>query len=235
MTQNEDETPEVDADFPSNARKDKIVTSEARSNSIRTREEIIPTRKKVKRVVNGKIFRKKKSFIENLSQTFLGEDSRSVGTYVLWDVLIPAAKNTIQEMVSTGIEMLLFGEARSSSRRRDRERGRSTTSYGSYYHSSARNERPVAREPHYGRSINRRGVEEILFERGDEAADVLAALEDMIEQYDQATVADYYDAAGYPDGNFTDNKWGWEDLSQARCSRVRGGYIIDLPRPIELD
>lgn len=228
----DDNEPEIEVpDFPGNSNKDKIVRAESRK--VLRGDSDIPAKKKVKRVVKGKIYRKKKSFVETISQTFFGEDTKNVGTYILWDVLIPAAKDTIQEMVASGIQMLLFGESRGPSRsnRRDRERGRSTVSYGSYYRPSSRNENPERR---YGRSV-RHDVEEIIFERGDEAADVLATLEDMIDNYGQATIADYYDASGYPDSNFTNNKYGWDDLSKTRCIHVRGGYIIDLPRPIELD
>jgi len=33
----------------------------------------------------------------------------------------------------------------------------------------------------------------------------------------------------------TDNKWGWTDLSGAGVSRIRGGYLLDLPEPEPLD
>ena len=35
--------------------------------------------------------------------------------------------------------------------------------------------------------------------------------------------------------NFTDNKYGWKDLSSASVSRVRDGYLLNLPRTVLLD
>ena len=34
---------------------------------------------------------------------------------------------------------------------------------------------------------------------------------------------------------YTDQKWGWSDLALASVRGVRGGYILDLPRPIVID
>lgn len=34
--------------------------------------------------------------------------------------------------------------------------------------------------------------------------------------------------------NYTDNKYGWTDLSSAQVERVRDGYVIRLPRATSL-
>lgn len=223
----ESELPNTE-DFPNNSLKAKIRATEEGSSA--PLDDIQP-KKKIKKVTRGRLLRKKKSIGSNLAQTFFGEDTKSVGSYILWDVLIPAAKNTIQEMVASGIEMLLFGETRVSGRRRDRDRDRSIVSYDRMHHSSrSRNDEPRR----YARPSNRYDFDEIIFETGEEAADVLAGLEDLIKDYNQASVADFYELAGVPDSQWTDNKWGWDDLKRTRCLRVRNGYIIDLPRPIEL-
>lgn len=232
MAKDEDEIPEVeDADFPGNSKETKIVKSEPKASRVAKEDDI--RSRKVKRVVKGKIFRKKKGFFESLAQSFLGEETSNVGHYIVWDVLIPAAKTTIQEMVSSGIEMLLFGEARGSRRRDDRERGRSTVSYGSYFRSATRNTNPY--EHRSSRDTLRHGFEDLYFEKGDEAADVLDGLIYQIKKYGAATVADYYDLAGVDAGKYTDERWGWTDLRGVHCRYTRGGYIIDLPRPEELE
>jgi len=33
------------------------------------------------------------------------------------------------------------------------------------------------------------------------------------------------------DSTHTDHKWGWEELTGAGVSRIRGGYLLDLPEP----
>ena len=49
-----------------------------------------------------------------------------------------------------------------------------------------------------------------------------------------ATIGDLYDLVGMT-GDFTDNKWGWDNLSRASTTRVRDGYILVLPRPVVID
>lgn len=82
--------------------------------------------KKVERVIKGGLVERKKPILVRI----FGDNTKSVGHYILWDVLIPASKNTITEMISNGIEMLLYGEPRGNIRR---DRGRSYVSYTGYY------------------------------------------------------------------------------------------------------
>ena len=49
-----------------------------------------------------------------------------------------------------------------------------------------------------------------------------------------ATVADLYELVGVT-GEYTDNKYGWDSLGSASVTRVRGGYLVDLPRTRLLD
>ena len=60
------------------------------------------------------------------------------------------------------------------------------------------------------------------------------ALEDMIDQYDIASVADLYDLVGIV-GSYTDNKYGWTSVRSARIERVRDGYVIRMPKALPLD
>ena len=56
----------------------------------------------------------------------------------------------------------------------------------------------------------------------------------LIERYQSATVADLYELVGVQ-GSYTDDKWGWVDIRGAGITRVRNGYLLDLPRPQPLD
>ena len=53
---------------------------------------------------------------------------------------------------------------------------------------------------------------------------------DLVNSYDSATVADFYDLVGIT-SEFTDNKWGWTNLHGSRVIRARDGYLLDLPKP----
>lgn len=76
--------------------------------------------------------------------------------------------------------------------------------------------------------------DEIVLETRGDAEIVIEKLRDTLAQYDVVTVADLYDLVGIT-GSFTDNKWGWYNLRDARVSPVRGGYLLDLPGTTAID
>ena len=78
------------------------------SNSHKAREEV--AEKKVEKVVSGKTSTKKKSGIRKLSDTFLSEDVSNVKSYIFSEVLLPAAKKLVSDIVTNGTNMLLYGE-----------------------------------------------------------------------------------------------------------------------------
>ena len=224
------DTKELNEEFPGNSKSSRIVPM--REERIREEGALIVEPKKVRKSIEGRAVRKKTTLTQSIAQTFLGDETKSVAQYILYDVLIPAAKNTIQEMVSSGIEMLLFGETRSHSRR-DRDKGRTVVSYGSFYRGGrGRDDEREYRRPIYRDKF---GLNEIYFRRGDECSEVLDGLCDILEEYEQVTVADFFELAGIEGATWAHNKWGWEDLRKARCTHTRNGYAIIFPDPIELD
>lgn len=205
----------------------RTVTADFPSNSHKAREKKDEP-KKIEKIIQGSVVKKKKPLSKRVVETFLGDDVGSVSSYILYDVLIPAAKTTISDMVSSGIEMLLFGEAKGARTRRDK--GRSYVSYNNYYNKGDRYER---REPSL-RNRSRHNFDDIILDSRGEAEEVLSHLVDLVDDYGMASVADLYDLVGIT-SNFTDNKYGWTNLSSASVSRVRDGYLIDLPRAMPLD
>jgi hypothetical protein len=211
------------------------------SNSkIKKTEGAKPDGKKViKKVVTGTVKQQKPSFGKKVLAFLFEDDTRSVGSYIVHDVLVPAAKSMLSDMVGGGLDMLLFGERRGNRTRR--ENGRSYVSYGSYYHSPDRDrdrdredvrDREKRRVSDIGRA--RHDFDEILLETRGEAEEVLSNLVDLTLDYGVASVADLYELVGVTT-NFVDNKWGWTDLRDAHVDRVRGGYLLKLPQPVSLD
>ena len=185
---------------------------------------------KVEKVIEGRVTKKKKSFCKEIKESVVGEDVSNVKSYIIWDVLIPAIKSTIVDMVTGGIETLFYGSAKSSSRRNS-ERKNSYVSYNSMYdnRNSSR-----GREETLRKNKTTTTFDEFIFESRTEAETVLGHLVDLIEDYGMVSVADFYELIGET-STFTDNKYGWVNLANATTSRVRGGYVIDLPRPVNLD
>ena len=203
----------------------KTVNMNCPSNSHKTRIEK-KEEKKVEKVVKGTVIIRKKSWTKRFMESFIGNDINSVGGYILYDVLIPAAKSTIADMVKGGIEMLMYPDRKGSNMSRDR--GRSFVSYNNY--SSNRQD---DRREFSNRDRARHNFDEIAFKSRGDAAEVISRLVEQIIEYGQATVADLYDLVGIT-GEFTDNKYGWIDLRSASVSRARDGYLLILPKPILL-
>lgn len=189
-------------------------------------------KKEIKKVASAT--KRKKSMAKKFKEAFVGEDGddQSVADYILYDVLVPAAKNTISDMVTGGIEMILYGERRGSSRM-NRDRGRSYVNYSGY---STRRDNDRARNSSRVRRSARDRVynDDIVLPTRGEAEQVIDSLLDIIDQYGSASIADLYSLTGI-DSDFTDNSYGWTNLSTASVSRTRDGYILNLPRAYPID
>lgn len=211
--------------YPSNSHKSKAAAESSESERTTSGE------KKVERVVSGDVLRRKKPLGKRFMETFVGGDARSVWNYVLLEVLIPAAKDAMADAITQGIERVLFGEVRSSNRRGTSRTG-GYVSYNRYSSPSrppwdrGRDERP----PLSRRARAQHDFDEIILPTRREAEEVIDNLFNLISKYDVASVADLYDLVGITP-NFTDNKWGWADIRGADVTRVRNGYLLDLPKP----
>jgi hypothetical protein len=190
------------------------------SNSHKAREEV--AEKKVEKVVSGKTSTKKKSGIRKLSDTFLSEDVSNVKSYIFSEVLLPAAKKLVSDIVTNGTNMLLYGEIK------NKKGNSSKVSYSRYYDDRSRDYRsPVVR--------NNFDYDEIIFETRGDAEAVLDAMYDILNQYKVVSVAELYDLASITTHNYTCNNYGWIDLRGSSVVRVRDGYILKLPRALAID
>jgi len=186
-------------------------------------------RERIEKVATGKV--QKRSLTKRFRDSFIANDGRSVGEYVFWDILVPSAKELLNELGRGALEMFLFGEKRGGRTRRD-----GATSYVSYeaFHRNARANTVDARRPEMSRAArSRHDFDEIVLSTRGEGETVLSSLVDLIMDYGQATVADLYDLAGL-ETSYTDQHYGWTDLRDASVHRTRNGYILNLPKPISL-
>jgi hypothetical protein len=180
-----------------------------------TDEEV--KKEKVEKIVKGTVKSKKKNGFFGM---FTG-DIMDIRDYVIQDVLVPAVKNTIEDIVTNGISMLLNnGETRKGNRRSSTS---SRISYRSYYEREE-SERDRSRSRDRGYSYD-----DVILETRAEAEEVIARLDELIDVYGMASVADLYDLVGIS-GQYTDNKYGWTDVRSATHSRVRDGYLLKMPR-----
>ena len=196
-------------------------------NSHKSKEEnkaLPDEREKLEKIIKGTA-KTKKNEMRKLRDVFISEDVKSVKSYILMDVLVPAIKDAIEDIVTNGIRMVLRGEtsARKSS-------PVSKISYNRIYDSKINNDR-FARD---SSPSLRYSYDDIVLESRGEAEDVIARMEEIIEEYGFVRVADLYDLVGIT-GDYTDNKYGWTSIRSAEPVRVRNGYMLRLPRAVPLN
>lgn len=199
---------------------------EYKSNSDKACQEQL-AEKKVEAVITGKAKTRKKGEMQKFADVFIAEDANNVKSYILVEVIIPAIKKAISDIVTTGIDMILYGEVG-----RSRKNGAaSKVSYRNYYERD--NERTRA-----GSGVSRHSgldYDNIVFDTRGDAEAVLDAMNDIISQYGTVSVSDFYDLARVPNDNFTMNKYGWTNIGGATAVRIRDGYVLKLPRAIPLN
>lgn len=190
------------------------------SNSFKSKElEAKQPEKKLTKVANAKL--KKKSEIQKIAETFVAEDLNKVKNAVLMDVIVPAVKKVISDIVTNGIDMLLYGEVK-----HNKTTTTSKIGYNSMYNSQNQtNAARVARSSYIYNDI-------ILSSRG-EAEEVLNQMNEIIGTYGVVSVADLCEIVGVT-GEFTDNKYGWSDIRDAYVERSKDGYMLKLPRALPI-
>lgn len=220
----------IDSDFPSNSQRPR-------------RTEPAREEKKVERVTESEAIRRKKPLGKRLRETFVGGDTHTVWEYVVFEVLVPAAKDMVTDAATQGIERMVFGETRSTTRRnysRQPSGGFGATGRVSYDRYSSPNAagraagRDEARASMSSRGRAMHDFDEIIIPTRAEADETLEQLFDLISKYKSASVADLYAMIGVT-SQYTDDRWGWYDLRGSGVTRTRQGYLLDLPKPEPLD
>ena len=183
-----------------------------------------PETKRAQKIVSGQV-KTKSNELRTLKDVFISDDVKNVKSYILFDVLIPAVKNAIVDIVTDGVHMIFFGGSAPRGRSGSSITSKaSKVSYSSMYDRRGETARPTARYSYDDITIDNRG----------EAEAVLRQMCDLIDTYGVVTVADLYDLVGVT-GDYTDNKYGWTNLGTARIVRVRDGYLIDLPKALPIN
>lgn len=205
--------------FPSNSQSTKKTEADPP-------EEV----KKVEKIVSGRVIQRKKPLGRRFLETFFGKEN-SVWSYVLHDILIPAAKDTFTDLITQGAERAIYGEPRSASRRTGTRPG-GANGYVSYnrFSSGPRRDEPRIMSQ---RARATHDFNEIILATRPEAFAVIDQMAELASKYGQVTVSDLYDLVGLS-STFADEKWGWRDIRGIGPTRVTGGYLLDLPQPEHL-
>jgi len=176
---------------------------------------------KVESVVTGKVTVEKKTWLNKLVES-------TIGKYVVNDIVIPKVKSMTYDLVTSVVDMLLYGGT-SPSRQ-------STTTRNNYvsYSNQYKTNTPKPVNTISGTDIF--SMEKIRFESKRDAMAVLDQLCMILERYHIVTVAQFYDSANFTTDNVQANKFGWMDLSGVDVVRsYNGDYYINLPPASPID
>ena len=223
----------MESEFPSNSHIQKKPSAKK------------PEPKKVEKVISGEAIQRKKSRSKRFKEIFFsGADSKTVFSHLTSEIIIPESKRLFLEIMNAGLEWKLYGSALSPGRRGP-ARGlgggdffnRGVIAYNRMSQQPLGLGRPA--DPRDSVNLSRQSrathnFDEIVIGTRAEAIEVIDQLYSLLAQYELVSVADLYNMIGITPA-FTDERWGWVNLSGSDVTRVRDGYLLDLPRPEPLD
>lgn len=184
--------------------------------------------KRVEQVTAAGAVRRKRSLGKQFKSTFVSGDAQTAWQYVIFNVVVPSAKDLLADAATSMVERVLFGDSRPKGR---------GPGYGGLGHvaynriSPGRPSGPPQPKALSRASRARHDFDEIVIQTRGEAEEVLERLGDLVDMYESATVADLYELTGL-ENSHTDHKWGWTSMRGAAVARLRsGGFVLDLPDP----
>ncbi|MCC8049746.1 MAG: hypothetical protein LIP10_03675 [Clostridiales bacterium] len=180
----------------------------------------------VRKVVDGKVVAKNNK-MRKLAGAFFADDISNIGEHLVNEVFIPKVKKFMADSLDACVDVIFYGE-----KGRPKER----TSASRYNYSRSYDDRERERHRDERRTVTRRQYDyrDIITPTRREAEDIIIGLEDLIKRYGIATVRDLYDLCGLG-SDYTDCKYGWTNVSSAKITSTRDGYLIDLPTAVAID
>lgn len=191
-----------------------LVEYSSNSNKSKINQEGVEAVKK-KKIIAGEVV-SKKSVGKEVKNSFA-----EAGNYVFQDIILPAIKNTVFDVIKNATEMVIYGET--GQRRTRRDGNRTYVSYNDDSYLDRRRERPV--------SVRRKYIDDLILDSRADAEDVVDNLNELINDYGIATVANLYELVGW-NTEYTDHDYGWTDLSRVNMRAIGGGKcLLEFPDP----
>lgn len=176
--------------------------------------------------VSGGLTVQKQSSLSKIAKEFIVEDSKTVGTYVLKEVIIPGIKNMIFQAITNTLSMAMFKEGYSGQGKSSN--GVKITDY------NAVSKTTLAQSS--VRKYSTFEFENIEFDNRMDADAVLESLRRDLTRYPAVSIADMYDYAKVQCNApsltcpFTYNKYGWSNLAEATTIRTESSkWMIQFP------
>lgn len=220
----------ADTNYGSNSHASRNAKAEVKPAEEKKKPEIKP-------IVSGKVIEKKPSLFKRLGEAFTGDDTQTVGQYLMFDVVVPTVKALVLDLVNQGLERKFYGDGRGSNS------GARRTGYATTYNRPTATSYPGKPMTSAGsngrREMSERAraahdFDEIILPEKGAGEIVLDTMQEYINDAGLVTVGTMLSLVGITPA-FTDEKYGWYDLGSSRTVRVREGYLLQMPRPVQLD
>lgn len=169
-----------------------------------------------KAIVKGEL--KKESPWKKFKSEFIKTDGKTIGHYITGQVIVPAIKNTVLNIV----QMLLFGK--SNGNNLNNGIYRSNIPYVSY--------RDISNKPQQ-QNIAKQGSLyapiEVTVATQEDANAVLSAAQDVIDRYNQLRVSEFFEFVGL-ECPYTCINYGWTNIASATVTPYGDKWVITMPK-----
>ena len=178
--------------------------------------------------IDGLVNEKDKPLWRRIYDLIFAENLEDVKRSVLKDIVGPYIKDFFYDVFTGSIERSIYGSSRSnysvrnSASRAPLRPGASRASYESYYKNRSTQTNDELYEP-------------VVMESRAKAEKLIDILRARIGQYGNTTINELNDCLKRI-GKFTDEYYGWNDLSSASIRKISlNEYEVILPEPIQLN
>lgn len=195
------------------------------SNSYRSKEE-----RHIDTKVPGLV---EKTLAQKFKDSFKPQNLEGMGTNLVLNIVVPAIKETIMNLGTAALESWLGPYKKKPTQYGGYGYGTTVYSnYSAYYDRTGGmySQQTVQNQPV---KTGKPDYHTIVMNSKEAANRVLDLMVNCLEKYDSVSIKNLYEAIGAR-GDWTDDSWGWTDLSAARVVQVHNGWLIDLPNAVPL-
>lgn len=176
-----------------------------------------------KAVVSGRV-KKKRNVVERVADKFISDNVGNIRGYLLDDVIVPGITNTIRNIITSFANMIFKAPPTPT-----KLGGLSKISYRDSYGMNA-----MTRAANTPMTILEQSTfDDIILDSREDADILLATLQDIIARQRYVTVFDMYSQARIK-CPYTYQSYGWTDISTARVLATREGFLLKMPKAIQI-
>lgn len=188
------------------------------SNAHRNRENADNDLKPIKRITNGRKQSHGGRLFAAITDFILAEIS---------DAVLPDVYDIGYKVVMDIADSIFYPD---DSGRSKKSSEISSSRIGNFDYSSKSTSSSSRREKNRKREKSGYKYEDVLYDTKPKAIEVYEYLRNRLDDYNMVTVADLYDAS-YIASEYVDNSYGWLELPEKPdIVRVRGQYLLRMPK-----